>query len=205
MSENVDPAELQRDLDRIKDAMGIADRYAGAVEQWLVFGVLVAVASALSQYVVLERLPDYWFAVIWLGVLGGGTAVLSWRYDNRAGQNRSQPNVVTQIFVSYFASFGVLFAVAPVIGDVGYLAWNATLLGVVLVMLGVGYLVASETLKAHRIRARDRYAFAVGGVILVALGVAIPNVEALHTWGYAVFGATYLLYAVASYGVLART
>lgn len=62
-------------------------------------------------------------------------------------------------------------------------------------MLGLGYMVAGETLKAYRIRARDRRAFHAGGLLMVVLGVAIPNVEVLHTWGYAAFGASYVTYA----------
>jgi len=206
MSErDVDPRDLQQDLDRIKDAMGIAERYEGAPEQWLLFGVFVALGSAVSQVLVLERAPGFWFPVVWLVLLGGSALGLSRRYDYSYAPGTGDPNVGFQILVAYLGSFAVLFAVAPLLADdLGYLAENALTLGLIVVMLGLGYLVAGETLKAYRIRARDRYALHAGGVLMVALGVAIPNLEALHTWGFAAFGASYGVYAAASYLVLTR-
>ena len=73
MSEGeIDVDELRTELDQIKAAMGIDERYEGATTLWLLFGLAVPVAAALSQYVVLERLPQWYHTLIWLGVLGGG-------------------------------------------------------------------------------------------------------------------------------------
>jgi len=201
---DVDPRDLQQDLDRIKDAMGIAERYESATEQWLLFGVFVAVGSAVSQVLVLERAPGFWIPVVWLVLLAASALGLSQRYDYSYGPGRGDPNVGFQILAAYLGSFAVLFAVGPFLPELGYLAENALTLGIIAVMLGVGYLVAGETLKAYRIRARDRYALHAGGVLLVVVGVAIPTVEALHTWGFAAFGASYAVYAAASYLVLTR-
>jgi hypothetical protein len=205
MSEDVDPSALQEDLDRIKDAMGIAERYESATEQWLLFGAFVAVGSAVSQLLVLERAPGYWFPVVWLGLLAASAVGLSRRYDYSYAPGHGDPNVGFQILVVYLGSFATLFAVEPFLPELDYLAQNALLLGLIVVMLGLGYLVAGETLKAYHIRARDRYALHAGGVLMVALGVAIPNVESLHTWGFAAFGTSYAVYAAASYWVLTRT
>ena len=203
MSEDVDPTELQRDLDRIKDAMGIADRYESAPEQWLGFGAVVALGCALCQYVVLERLPGIWFLVVWLGLFGGFGALLYWRYGGYSwAPGEGTPNVGFLILVVYAGTFAVQFVAAPFLPELRYLAETAFVLALVLVMLGLGYLVAGETLKAHRIRTRDRRAFQVGGVLMIALGIAIANVEPLHEWGFAAYGGTYLVYAVASYWVL---
>jgi hypothetical protein len=201
-----DPEALREDLARIKDAMGIADRYDDAPEQWLLFGVVVAVGAALSQYVVLERLPGVWLFVVWFGLFGAFGAVLYWRNDGYSwGPGERDPNVGFQILVVYAAAFLVQFVAAPFLPELGYLAESAYVLGLVLVMLGVGYVVAGETLKAYHIRDRDRYAFHVGGALMALLGVAIPNVDALHEWGFAAFGATYLVYALATYRVLTTT
>ena len=205
MSEDVDPAALQQDIDRIKDAMGIAERYESAPEQWLLFAAFVAVGSAISQVLVLERVSAVWLPVVWLGLLGGVGVGLSRRYDYSYGPGRSDPNVRFQLLVVYLGSFATQFVARPFMPELGYLANTAFVLGVVAVMLGLGYLVAGETLKAYHIRARDRYALHAGGVVLVVVGVAIPNVEVLHTWGYAAFGASYVVYAAASYLVLTRT
>lgn len=203
---DIDPSELQRDLDRIKEAMGIAERYGSAIEVWVWFGVLVAAASALSQYVVLNRLPASWHAPIWLGllVLGGG-GLMWWRFDASWEPGDAEPNVGFQILVVYLGALAVQFVAAPVLPDLAYLPETAFVLGLIVVMLGIGYIVAGETLKAYHIRARDRWAFHAGGLMMVALGIAIPNVELLHTWGYAAFGIAYLAYALAAYLVLKRT
>lgn len=205
MTEDVDPETLRRDLDRIKDAMGIAERYDGASEQWLLFGVFVAVGSALSQYVVLQELPGYWFAAIWLGLVAVGGTAVGYYTNTFAATPEDRPNIGYQVFVPYLAGFPLWTTLSPFLADLAYEERTALMLGVVLVLLGVGYVVAANSLRAYRIRARDRRAFALGGVLLVGLGVAIPNLEVLHTWGYAAFGTTYLVYAVAAYGVLTRT
>lgn len=199
---DVDPTDLQHDLDRIKDAMGIADRYENAPGQWLLFGVVVAVGSALSQYVVLEQLPGYWFAAIWLGLVAVGGSVVGYYTGTFEATPEGKPSIGFQVFAPYAAGFPLWAAFEPFLGDLAYEENAALMLGVVLVLLGVGYLVAANSLRAYRIRARDRRAFALGGLVLLALGVAIPNVELLHTWGYAAFGGTYLVYAVGSYAVL---
>jgi len=204
-NENVDPEALRDDINRIKDAMGIAERYEGAPEQWLLFGVFVAIGCAVSRFLVLERAAGFWYPVVWLGLLGAGSLALSRRYNQAFAPGRSDPNVGFQILVVYLGSFAALFVVSPFLPDLGYLAENALILGLVVVMLGLGYVVAGETLKAYHIRTRDRYALHAGGVLMVALGVAIPNVEVLHTWGFAAFGASYGVYAAASYLVLTRT
>lgn len=202
---DIDPADLQRDLDQIKEAMGIAERSKSAIELWLWFGVLVAAASALSQFVVLNRLPAWWHSVIWLGFLvGGGGVLMWWRYGSSWSPGRTEPNVGFQILVVYLGSVVVQLVISPVVPEVGYLLETAYVLGIILVMLGLGYVVAGETLKAYRIRARDRRGFHAGGVLMIVLGVAIPNVDVLHTWGYAVFGASYLIYALTVYAVLTR-
>ena len=205
MTEDVDPAELQRDLDRIKDAMGIAERYERAPEQWLLFGVVVALGSALSQFVVLERLAGFWFFAIWFGLFGAFGAVLYRRFEGYSwAPGAGTPNIGYLILLVYAGTFAVQFVAEPFLPALGYLAETAFVLGLVLVMLGLAYLVAAEALKAHRIRDRDRRAFQVGGVLMIALGVAIANVEPLHEWGFAAYGGTYLLYAVASYRILTR-
>ena len=206
MSEDIDPADLQRDLDRIKDAMGIAERYESAPEQWLLFGGIVALGCLLSQYIVLERLPGVWFAVIWFGLFGAFGAVAYWRFGEYSwAPGEGTPNVGFLILIVYAGTFAVQFVTAPFLPELGYFAETAFVLGLVLVMLGLAYLVAGETLKAYRIRDRDRRAFQVGGLLMIGLGVAIANVEALRKWGFAAYGGTYVVYAVASYQVLTDT
>lgn len=205
-TEDVDPADLQRDLDRIKDAMGIAERDESAPEQWLLFGVVVALGSLLSQFVVLERLPGVWFLVIWFGLFGAFGVVLYWRFEGYSWTpGDEEPNIGYLILIVYAGTFAVQFVAGPFLPELGYLAETAFVLGLVLVMLGIAYLVAGEALKAYRIRDRDRRAFQVGGVLMIAVGIAITNVEPLREWGFAAYGGTYVVYAVASYRVLTNS
>lgn len=202
MSEDVDRADLQRDLDRIKEAMGLAERYEDAPEQWLGFGVVVAVACALSQYVVVARLSQAWFAAVWLGLFGALGVVLSRRYGYSFEPGSTRPNVGFQIFAVYVAALPITVVAGTFLPELTYLEETAFTLATILVLLGAGYVVAGETMKAYHIRDRDRYAFHVGGLLMVALGVAIATYEPLYEWGYAAFGGVYLAYAVASYWVL---
>ncbi|WP_247730769.1 hypothetical protein [Halovivax limisalsi] len=203
--DEVDRADLQRDLDRIKEAMGLAERYENAPEQWLGFGVVVAVACALSQYVVLERLPQAWFAAVWLGLFGALGAVLSRRYGYSFEPGTARPNLGFQILAVYFAAFPIAAVAGSFLPELSYLEETAFTLAIILVQLGAGYVVAGETLKAYHIRDRDRYAFHAGGLLMVGLGVTVATYEPLYEWGYAAFGGAYLAYAVASYWVLSSS
>jgi hypothetical protein len=207
---DVDPAELEAQLSQIKSAMGIDERYEGATSQWLLFGFLVPIAAAASQYVLLQELPGIYHAVIWIGLLFGGGFVGSWLWADTDGGGANTPSSGSPslwfVFVTvYLSTFPILFIVFQFTDGLGYEAQNALILGSVLVMIGVAYLVEGNVLRAYYIRARDRYALYGGGVLLIGLGVAIGSIEILWTWGYAVFGALYFVYAMVSYAVLTRT
>lgn len=209
MSDEVDPAQLQAQLNQIQSAMGLQERYEGIVKQWLLFGVLVAVAAACSQYVHLQRLPGYYHAVVWLGLLFGGGSVGVWwlfRGEERpAFEDGATPNLWLLFGVTYFAVFPIQAIVAPYLTDLSYEAEAMLTLSLILVMIGVAYVLMGNALRAYRIRAQDRWAFYVGGVMLLALAIAIHQVDVLLTWGYAVFGGLYFVYAIATYVVLTRT
>lgn len=202
----LDVEELRSELDQIKDAMGIHQRYEGATSQWLLFGVLVPVAAGLSQYVLLAQLPLYYHSLIWAGVLGGGAAVgtrLFVEYETRStGDNK--PTLFVQfgaVFGSFYLLLAIMNAYTP---ELGYTARTASGLAMSLVLLGVAYIVMGNSLRAYYIRKRDRYALYVGGLLMAALGVAIPFSPTLEIWGYAVFGGTYFGYAMTTYAVLTR-
>ncbi|MUV90245.1 hypothetical protein GJ629_10370 [Halapricum sp. CBA1109] len=207
---DVDPVELEAQLSQIKSAMGIDERYEGATTQWLLYGFLVPIAAAASQYVHLQELPGLYHPVIWVGVLFGGGFVGSWLWAGTDAENAStttdgKPSLWFIFVAVYLSTFPLLFVVFRFTDGLGYDAQNALILGVALVMVGVAYLIEANVLRAYYIRSRDRYALYVGGILLVALGVAIATVDTLWSWGYAVFGALYFVYAMAAYVVLTRT
>jgi hypothetical protein len=207
-AEAVDKATLQRELHDIKGAMGIEERHPGLVRIWLLFGLLVLLASLASQYVLLERLPGYWFGAIWFGLMGLGGAG-SWWLGRRADDAPAPPSETTpdpwlQFGVAYVAAVAVQVVVAPFLGDLDYVAAATFPFAVWVAMAGVGYVLLGNALKAHRVRRRDRMAFSLGGAWMVPLAVVISHVEVARTWGYAVFGVTFFLHAIGAYLVLSR-
>lgn len=200
--QEIDVDTLRTELDQIKDAMGIRERNEEVLEFWLYFGVLTALAAALSQYVHLQRLPAWYHTVIWGGIIGGFFVVLSLGVLDEqptyfGGEGKPDLSV---LFV------GVWLASIPiqvVFGDSnvydGYVTASTRVLGLAIVLIGLAYFLSGNVLKAYYIRRRDRVPFYVGGLWMAVLGTAIPHVDVLRTWGYAVFGGCYLVYAVAVY------
>ena len=206
MSESeIDVDELRTELDQIKAAMGIDERYEGATTLWLLFGLAVPVAAALSQYVVLERLPQWYHTLIWLGVLGGGAALYVAFADDAPDEgwtSEGKPAIWVQFVVVYLAAFPLQAVAAAYVGDLGYVAESALVLSIIVVMIGAAYGVLGASLRAYFVRRRDRRVFYVGTLWMVTLGVAIPRHATLETWGFAAFGACYFVYAMAAYLVL---
>jgi len=203
--QEIDADELRAELDQIKDAMGIRERYDGATSVWLLFGFAVPVAAALSQYVHLEALPQLYHTGIWFAVLGGGAALYFAVAEDGPRPDWSgsgKPNLVVQFAVVYLASVPLQAIVFAYTDDVGYAAESTLVLAIIVVMLGVAYGVFGASLRAFYVRRRDRWVFYAGTVWMVALGVAIPYTPVLETWAYATYGACYFVYAMAAYLVL---
>jgi hypothetical protein len=205
-SQEMDVDALRTELDQIKDAMGIRERSPGAIKVWLVFGALVPVAAAISQYVFLERLPQSYHGVVWVGILGVGGylgARQVFEGDDGGEWNAAgKPNLFAQFGVIYAAAILLQLAIDPFLRSLTYAEGSMYVLGMILVLLGVAYVVLGSSLRAYYIRRRDRLPFYVGGLWMAALGVAIPYSEFLMEWAYAVFGGLYLVYAVGTYVVL---
>jgi hypothetical protein len=202
---DVDPEALQEDLDRIKDAMGIQDRYPSWFHLWLVYAALVLGASVASQLIVLNDLAGYWHGVAWFGFMGAGGIYQWW-----LGSQDDQPSVAgTPNILVQFGAVGSLYVVyllilGPVVEGLSQRMEAILIFSLIVALVGVAYVVVGESLKAYRIRALDRYAFYVGGAWMLVLAVLFPNVEILQTWGYLVFGVLYAVHGVGSYVLLAR-
>lgn len=200
----IDTDALRTEIEQIKDAMGLQERYPSRFHLWLVYGVLVALAAAASQFVVLNRLPGWFHPIAWFVCMGIAGLVQWVRVDGREESPAvSKPNIALQ-FGAIFAYYGVVLAVMGVLPSVSYLLESAVIFGMVVGLVGVGYVVAGSSLAAYYIRKRDRYAFYAGGLWMLPLAVAIPVVPPLRTWGYAVFGGLYLVHSVAAYRILQR-
>ena len=203
MSESeIDVDALREEVDQIKDAMGLEERYPSQFHLWLVYGGLVALAAAASQFIVLNELPAWYHAVAWGGLLGGAGVVQGLRGDrSEAGTAGDKPNIPLQ-FGGVFAYYVVILAATSVLPSPGYRLQNAVIFGMVVGLVGVSYVVVGSSLSAYYIRKRDRYAFYPGAVWMFLLAVAIPVVPTLRTWGYATFGGLYMAHSVAAYLLL---
>lgn len=206
-STEIDQEALAQDLDQIKETLGIQDRYPGGVQTWLVFGVLVGLASLLSQVVYLERLPGYWHGLIWMGLMSLGMAV-------QVRMNRSQDEWSNADTPSWMLVFGTMLVTAlallvvfsPVLAAMSYADANLYMGLIFLTLIGgTSYLLLGNILKAYYIRRIDRYAFYIGGGWILLLGMLSPYIPFLRTWFYGVYGAVYIVYTLGVYLILTDT
>jgi hypothetical protein len=200
---DVDPADLRADVENIKDAMGIGERYPGWGAPWLVFAAFVALAAAVSQYAVLEELSTLVYPAIWFVAMGAAGVVAGY-VAPEPGQERTPdaaPNLPLQFGAVFAAYLPLVAVVGPHIPE-GYRGGVAVVLGLTLVLLAIAYAVLGSSLAAYRVRRRDRLPFYAGAVWIGALGAAVPNVAALETWGFAAFGVAYVVYAAGAYAWL---
>ncbi len=200
---DVDVERLKRDIEGIKEVMGIEERYPSLVRLWLVFAVLVLFASLASQYIMSNRLPSYWFSVVWLGSMAIGIGI-RWRLGGHTSYNtsRDRPNLFYQFGFVFLAGILVELITNPLLENLGYVDGALYAFSIWISLTGVGYLIVANTLRAYRIRHKDRAAFAVGGVLLMGYVVLVTYWEPLRPWTYAVFGVSYFIYGVVSYGIL---
>ncbi len=203
-----DVEALRSDLEQIKEAMGIQERYSGATSLWLLLGVVVAAAAAMSQYVHLERLPAAYHWPIWMGVLGAGFGLwvlVSDDPEEMSWSTADKPNLFLQFGLVYAASIPTQSVARVYTGELGYEADSVLALSIILVFLAVAYGVLGSSLRAYRILFRDRAVFYVGTVWMLGLALAMPVVDVLETWPYAVFGGVYLVYALGAWVFLTQT
>jgi uncharacterized membrane protein len=198
---DVDPAELQDQLDQIKTAMDIDERYPGQRRMWLVYGVTIGLAAIVTNVSFVVEMPNSAYVLLWFG-MAALIVGAQWRLVSQ-----SRPEVATGgvdwrvIGVGFVAALLALWtAVAELIGQhtVGALR-GAHFFSHVVLFMGLGFLVAGAVLKAERIRRRDRAPFYLSGFWMLVLASLLPHVELLQYWGYAVFGVVFLTHAVGTY------
>jgi VIT1/CCC1 family predicted Fe2+/Mn2+ transporter len=198
--------ELRRELEQIKDAMGLRERYPSQFRAWLIYGLLVPLAALASQAVVLYDLPGWVHPLAWAGFMGLGGVAL-WVQDGQAEAEDSgvgKPNVFAQWLSVFAYATAVIFVVSPLLPADDPVTAQATIFAILVGAVGAAYLLLSITLEAYFVEQFDRRVVAVGGLWMVLLAVAIVRLEPLQTWGYAVFGAAYFAYAMAAYLTLRR-
>jgi hypothetical protein len=199
----LDTEALRAELETIKGAMGLGERYESQFHLWLVYGVLVGLASLGSQAVVLYGLPGWGHWLSWGGFMALGVLYQAVALDGSGSDRTTGADARPNIGLTYLAVFGYAVAVlaiaAPLFEGVGGAVASSTIFAVFVGAVGLAYLLAGNSLKAYYIRRRDRYAFYAGGVWILALAVLIPRIGLLQRWGYAAFGVAFAVHAVASY------
>jgi hypothetical protein len=205
---DVDPAELQRQLRDIKEAMGLAEQYPGRARLWLLAGLLVGTAALLSQatFFYYERLSDTAYVAVWAGFVAVAVAATWWMASRlpSAEAPASAPSwraVYGSLAAFLAASTGVAGEVAR---QVGGLDRALLYFGLVIAAIGLGLLVTGAVLAAYRVRRRDRLVFYAGGVWVLVYATWLPYVQLLRYVGVGLFGVLFGLYAVAAYVYLTR-
>ena len=194
---------LRRDLDQIKTAMGIEERYPGQRRLWLVNGGVVGGAAMLANVIFAMQISNALYIAIWfvLVVLAG---LLEWRAAAANDTDEREPTPSWRVvFGTLIAGWVVLTAIASsIFGDVPGVVQGAYFFSLSITVLGMGYLLAGTLLRAHSIRARDRYPYYAAGVWMLVLAFFMPFVEFLQYFGYAIFGGLFLVHGAVTYYLL---
>lgn len=198
---DVDPAELQAQLDQIKTAMAIDERYPGQRRMWLVYGVTIGLAAIATNASFVFDVPDPVYAVLWLG-MAALVVGAQWRLVSRSRPDQIPGGVDWRVIgVGFVAAILALWtAIGELLGQntTGALR-GAHFFSHVILFMGLGFLVAGAVLRAEQVRLRDRLPFYLGGLWMLVLASIFPYVEFLQYWGYGVFGAGFLIHAVGTY------
>ncbi|KXA93997.1 hypothetical protein AKJ66_00080 [candidate division MSBL1 archaeon SCGC-AAA259E22] len=206
MSDEIDKEALREEVDRIKEAMGIQERYPDQVKSWILWGSLFGVACLLSQVIALERWPGYLYPVIWFGLMFGGGWPLQVKISREGRAYRKEtgtkPSFWIPIVAVMAAAFALVTSTGPFIGDLGYYETGAYFATTILTLIGVYYVVLGNQLKAHYIRKKDRCALYIAGAWMIAVSALIPHYSILMRWMYAIYGATFVAYSLGAYYVL---
>lgn len=203
---DVDPDELRGELEQIKGALGLYDRRRDWVTGWLVFGLAVGLAGAVSQAIELRGLSSWLHPVTWFGLIGLAWAASYWLApDGTFEQGEPGTPSVGFVYVAVIAAGVALSVLLGPVLETAEVAEQAVVFGLIVILVGTAYLLVGQLLRAHFIRRRDRLAFYVGGAWMLPFGAAVTHVELLATYAYGLYGALFLVHALASYWLLTRT
>lgn len=203
-NEEIDKEELHAELGRIKDAMGIHERYPYMTQLWLVEGVVVGIGAIATQIGMRQEIPLYWYGILWIGLVIVEQVVFR-RIMVHSGRPVTGPKPSVNILVAamVLGIFALITGLDPLIAHERV---NEAVVGftIATALFGVLYLSVGTLLSAYSIRKSDRYAIYIGGLWLLALAAAIPSVPILREWAFVAFGVSVLVHGVGSYLALSR-
>ena len=198
----IDVDELRSELNQIKGAMGLHERHSTAFQAWPVYAVLVLLASLASQAIVTFELSAWGHSVAWFGLIGLGGLYEQYALPDYDTSGEAKPNLRVNLAAIIGYLLAVLVITSPLLDGVGEPQQTATTFAIILGSFGAYYLIVGSSLAAYYIRARDRYAFYVGGAWILPYAALLPRIEFLQEWGYAIFGVLFALHGVGSYVIL---
>lgn len=206
---DVDPAELHAQLQQIKGAMGLEDRYPGQRRLWLIYGVLVAVAGIVTESIfAIQRLPESGYILVWaaLAIVAG---VATWRITaGTASRRPANAPPLGRVLGALLLTFLVLVVMSGAVvvelpdTEAAGLLQGAYYFGLVVALAGLGFLIVGTILRAYYIRRRDRLVFQIAGVWMLVFAAFLTQYEFLQIFGYAIFGVLFLVHSIAAYVVL---
>ncbi|WP_248517072.1 hypothetical protein [Salinarchaeum laminariae] len=196
----VDPDALRADLDAIKSAMGLEQRYPGQARMWLLYGAAIGLAAILKNVAFALELPSAGYVGIWFALVAVVIGA-QWRLVSRTSGVTAPGVDWRQLFTVMVVALITLWAsVGDVVGNATTGAERgAHFFSHVLVFLGLTFLVVGIVLGTERIELRDRLPFYAGGAWMLLLAGFIPHVRTLQLGGWAVFGALFALHSLIAY------
>ena len=217
MTDNIDHADepsangdpdvdaLREDLEQIKSAMAIEERYPGQRRLWLIHGAVVGLAGVLTNAMFVYPWPEYVYVLVW-GAVFALVGFTQWQTSACAGANVSDPEPKPSwkiVFGTLVAGLVVVTSIVdPILADVESVLEGAFFFSLAFTVLGMGYLLAGTILRAYRIRAIDRYPFYVNGTWIILFALLMPHVEWLRYFGYGLFGILFFLHGAGTYCLL---
>lgn len=196
----VDPDALREDLDAIKSAMGIEERYPGQGRMWLVHGGLIGGAAVATNVAFVFDLPPVAYVVGWFALVA--VVVLA---QLRLVSRTASASAPTLDWRQLFGALALaIFALWSSLGDLVGAQTEGAEQGAhyfshVLVFLGLAFLIVGVVLAAERIAFRDRLPFYAGGAWMLALAAVLPHVRFLQLTGWGVFGVLFAVHSVVAY------
>lgn len=214
---DVDPTQLQRQLSEIKGAMGLEEQYPGQRRLWLVYGIVVGLASLLAEAIFVVS-PD-WSGSAYLGIWVAYALITGFSLMRLAsGMPREDAPAAAPDWRVLFGTLVLAFVATVLQAEPVLSAAEAGLAdpefarlegafaySLIISISGIGFLFAGNGLRAYRVRTRDRRVFYAAGVWMLGFAVAFTQIAWLRPFGYAVFGVLFLAYSLGAYVVLGRS
>jgi hypothetical protein len=200
-TDDVDPVDLQRQIDDIKGAMGLDERYPGQRRMWLVYGATIGLTAIVTNFLFALDLPTAGYIGIWF-LMAGVIVIAQWRLVSGTASDAPSTGPGWRVIGGSIVAglFALWTSVSdPIEASTTGAEQGAHYFSHLVLFLGLGFLIAGAALRAEQIRRRDRLPFYVGGLWMVGLAAIIPWVELLHLFGYVVFGVLFLVHSVGAY------